>query len=401
MDHTIELAVHAACDHPDVKPLFEKVRNHVRYIRSSPARRKAFKQVQKERLNSTSDREDGADDENHERADIFLPRSAAEYRRARQRILAKQKHPWILILDVAKKWSSTFRMIERFVQLYEDFMVYAVRGGFDDYDEDSCGRVISITEWQTLKSWTDALAPVADFVLIGEEEKCVTMAWICPLFAHVLNCVKPPRLVERQERRFRRILFQSLDQRLGFLLKQPNMALAAAALHPAFSRLTFISEDLREEVWDDLFRCCKEYGQIQDQEIERDSDVEDMDVDMMDPLQQLDNPKISETTAKCLLRELRKRLAKCAKSDISLTDMIRIAATNANFNPLRWWRRAEALGGYQTVIHLPRIIFCTPASSVPSERIFSGIHSLIVLDRTCLAELYCFSFPFGDRWIST
>ena len=61
--------------------------------------------------------------------------------------------------------------------------------------------------------------------------------------------------------------------------------------------------------------------------------MEDMDVDMMDPLQQLDNPKFSETTAKRLLRELRKRLSKCTKSDISLKDMIRIAATNANFNP--------------------------------------------------------------------
>ena len=97
----------------------------------------------------------------------------------------------------------------------------------------------------------------------------MTMAWICPLFAHVLNCVKPPRLVERQEGQFRRILYQTLDQRLGFLLKQLNMALAAAALHPAFSRLIFISEDLREGVWDDLLRCCKEYGQIQDEERER------------------------------------------------------------------------------------------------------------------------------------
>ena len=265
-DHTIELAVHNTCEEQDFKLLLDRVRNLARYVRSSPDRRKAFREIQEERLiqeknqaqnqnandddadDDNDDDDDDHDDDNHPPLISYLPRSCAEYRRQRRDRLANQKKPWNLILDVPTRWSSTFLMVERFVQLYEDILIYGFRGGLDQYDEYSNGRFIDLSELNTLKSWADALAPVADFVRIGEGEKYATLAWICPLFAHVLECVKPSGgLVAQAEKKFRKKLHGALNDRLGFLLKRVNMALAASALHPAFARLLFVSPRLAIE----------------------------------------------------------------------------------------------------------------------------------------------------------
>ena len=71
--------------------------------------------------------------------------------------------PWNLILDVSTGWSSTFTMVERFVYLLKDLLVYAVRGGFHNNDVASNGPLISLTEHNTLKAWADTLASVGDF----------------------------------------------------------------------------------------------------------------------------------------------------------------------------------------------------------------------------------------------
>ena len=392
VDHTIELAVHNTCEEQDFKLLLDRVRNLARYVRSSPDRRKAFREIQEERLiqeknqaqnqnandddadDDNDDDDDDHDDDNHPPLISYLPRSCAEYRRQRRDRLANQKKPWNLILDVPTRWSSTFLMVERFVQLYEDILIYGFRGGLDEYDEYSNGRFIDLSELNTLKSWADALAPVADFVRIGEGEKYATLAWICPLFAHVLECVKPSGgLVAQAEKKFRKKLHGALNDRLGFLLKRVNMALAASALHPAFARLLFVSPRLRNRIWRDLLKCCKEFGELQDSSASPQQQA--ADIGSPKPFQQIVPPSYDEDQAKYLLQECRKMLEGCTKPTVSLVDMLNYAATNSEYAPLAWWKKVSELGSYRAIIHLPRIIFCTPATSAPSERIFSGEES--------------------------
>ena len=426
VDHTIELAVHDAYNDRTVQPLFERIRNQVRFIRASSDRRQAMRDIQAERLHrhhapgavqqqpsqaqqqpsqaqqqpsqaqqqppqaqQQQEREQNGDDDDDEALlddrDLYLPRSPAEYRRQQEQKLQDQAHPWNLILDVATRWSSTFAMVERFAHLFEDLLVFAVRGGFDDYDVEANGPLISLTEWSTLKTWADALAPVADFVRIGEGERYCTMAWICPLFKHVLNCVEPQGRMYTLERRFRQLLFTSLNTRLGFLLSTPNMALATAALHPAFARMTFVPQQLREEVWIELLRCCREFGELNTQ-TEVDSDNSADSLQSPDPLNQYAPPTFDESRTRDFLWDLRMRLEGCTKRSIALSDMIAKAALSPKFHPLRWWKGMKEKSWYESVIHIARIMFCTPATSAPSERIFSGESCLVchVVDNTCL-----------------
>ena len=254
VDHKCNNCIKYTADDPAIASLLSRVRNEIRFIRASPDRRKVFRDIQWERLRPQNDEAEddraAVDEERDEQdaaeaaeANDFLPRSPGAYRRSRAKALEKQKRPWILILDCPTRWSSTFFMVERYVQLFEDLLLFQLRGGFNEYDQETYGPPVSYDEYLLLTSWADALAPVADFIRIAEGEKYPTMGWVCPLFKHVLDCINPQNepMVLEQEKHFRKVLERSLQKRLGFLLKKPNIALATSALHPAFARLHFVS----------------------------------------------------------------------------------------------------------------------------------------------------------------
>ena len=50
---------------------------------------------------------------------------------------------------------------------------------------------------------------------------------------------------------------EALNKRLGFVFNEVNLALLAAAMHPSYGHLSFISEELRDQVWQELGRQVK------------------------------------------------------------------------------------------------------------------------------------------------
>ena len=55
-------------------------------------------------------------------------------------------------------------------------------------------------------------------------------------------------------------LTNALQRRLGYLLEEPNMALAASALHPAFARLTFAPKNIRRATWNLLRTIAQDFA---------------------------------------------------------------------------------------------------------------------------------------------
>ena len=397
VDHKCNNCIKDTADDPAIASLLSRVRNEIRFIRASPDRRKVFRDIQWERLRPQNDEAEddraAVDEERDEQdaaeaaeANDFLPRSPGAYRRSRAKALEKQKRPWILILDCPTRWSSTFFMVERYVQLFEDLLLFQLRGGFNEYDQETYGPPVSYDEYLLLTSWADALAPVADFIRIAEGEKYPTMGWVCPLFKHVLDCINPQNepMVLEQEKHFRKVLERSLQKRLGFLLKKPNIALATSALHPAFARLHFVSRQLRDDVWEELEKVAREYGEMDSPHSDDSSSESDVEQGSPNPMEQIRVPSYHTDQGRQLLRSLRKSLTKCTRSSVSLSETLTYAATNKLFDPLDWWRRVSESQSYGLVVHLAKILFCTPATSAPSERIFSG--------KSVYALLYCLFF---------
>lgn len=377
----------------EIKSLFERVRAMIRFIRASPDRRSMFAKIQRERLNGIADvgaAIDDLDDEEEEKDRVwYVPRTTREYRDYMTEKAAAQQKPLLLILDVKTRWMTAFYMLERFVFLFDDVMEFALRGGFDDYDTRENGALVLPSECTTLRCFVDALAPLADFVRVSEGQKYVTMAWVVPLYARVLQCLRSAARGRVEEEEFRRELTASLERRLGYLLSTPNLALAASALHPAFARLHFISSTMRRIVWEALTQTSLEFGELNDE-----SDFRSDDDASIDPLDVIRGPRISQARSSSLLGELRRLLERCTKEDVGLKEALSLAGTE-KYDPIVWWRAVEATKQYQSIIHIGRIILGVPGTSAPSERVFSGNvwcerHSTSTSNECYRWRRYCF-----------
>lgn len=189
------------------------------------------------------------------------------------------------------------------------------------------------------------------------------MAWIPPLLAHVLQCIKPlerrgeePRVV----RHVKLALQDSILKRLGYILNEPNMALAASALHPAFARLGFVSKEVRRQTWRLLHAIAEDFadGGHQEQQPER------RDGYILPSVQEGDD--VDRT-----LKRAKKALRRNTEKGISLPDAIQHAIT-CGLDPLEYWRACKENGGVDAILHLVKIVFCVQGTSAASERLFSG-----------------------------
>jgi hypothetical protein len=62
----------------------------------------------------------------------------------------------------------------------------------------------------------------------------------------------------------RTILFAAIDSRLGYLLATPNVCLLAAAVHPKHRHLDFVSDELKNKIWEDIGEEACIYNRVTD-----------------------------------------------------------------------------------------------------------------------------------------
>jgi hypothetical protein len=57
------------------------------------------------------------------------------------------------------------------------------------------------------------------------------------------------------------------------------------------------------------------------------------------------------------------------------------------FEPLAWWKLAcSKYPAIAAVAFLPRLVFCVPATSAPSERVFSALNATVTRHRSLLTD---------------
>ena len=115
----------------------------------------------------------------------------------------------------------------------------AVGNCFDTY----AGRWITFHDSHSLAAMADVLKTIHDMVTIAEGQQYVTCAYLPCLYLLCMEALSPldNEMEDDALLQFKLICKKHLRRRLGYLVEKPNLALAAAALHPCFCGLTFIS----------------------------------------------------------------------------------------------------------------------------------------------------------------
>lgn len=163
-------------------------------------------------------------------------------------------------------------MLERFVAIYADVMKLVVDGELNPdprYHEGKCLKkkinhkkitviidderagiddFITPDEKKKIEKYVSVLRPLADFVKAVEGEKYPTIAFAPVLLGECLRQLQPIDGDDNELNTLKRCLHLALHARLGRMLTGVNLAVAAAAVHPALGHLHFISDELRAQV---------------------------------------------------------------------------------------------------------------------------------------------------------
>ena len=141
-----------------------------------------------------------------------------------------------------------------------------------------------------------------------------------------------------------------------------RLSILATALDPRFRQLKFFSHEQRSEVKAELLRQA--------------SAIEVPTEDSVNP----PAPKRAKLTFHDLLGE--EEESSDASCDAKLAQFFVEKAAPHNTDPLDWWKQNEFR--FPQLAEVARSVLCVPATSTPSERLFSSAGLTVTKLRSCL-----------------
>ena len=293
----------------------------------------------------------------------------------------------IPLVDMPTRWSTLYYMLVRFDEIYSDLLDMCVLGAFDDRDITFPNH----QQMQRLRAINKALGPTEKFIRLLEGEKYVTISAV----PSRLNACKTRlnQMIQSEDiADVAVMLLERLNHRLGFILTQPNLSLCAAALDPRYGHLNFICniqpDYLRNQVWDAVENLAHQYSDMQPT-----------------AQQQLPIGNIPNFDGGNEVNVIRNTLVTLrAFHEAALDD-----ECLAKREPLAYYEEIFSTHRSARCLKpLIKAIFCIPASSAPSERVFSKgrlllprlrcnldpelAESMIIISEYTTSEHYDFNF---------
>lgn len=161
-----------------------------------------------------------------------------------------------------------------------------------------------------------------------------------------------------------------------WFLQRPNLALAAAALSPAYGHMQFVAPEVRDQVWNELAVWATEFPAKPQARQASQAGL---------PLLP-EGPRPTLQQYKDLFAYARRALEANAPADVY--DLRLPAAGEPDkFDALSYWQEASRMhGDFQKITHVVRLVLSVPASSAPSERVFSIANLIVTQLRNQLQE---------------
>jgi len=247
------------------------------------------------------------------------------------------------VLDVPTRWSSTFYMLQFYSSkckaIHGTSLVHTLPVDSEEILQlGSLAHVISVV-----------LSQFEAVIRIAEVDQYPTLAHV-PVWIHKLqqavevNQFSDSVIVQS----LKKTLNSQLQSYLGKILTTVNLALKAAALHPHYGHLEFISEDVRNEVWTFL-------------EIE----LQNFSSNEMKPKSTtFSQPGIQLLQRKIFLAGIRELFEK-KPPDLHERD----SNGQPSLDPLKWWSDWDE---GRAIWPLDQMFLAILAISAPAERVFSS-----------------------------
>ena len=273
------------------------------------------------------------------------------------------KQPLHLIQEVATRWNSTFHMLQRLallkqpIRLYlEDSMSERERASFDLTD----------VQWTMVKCVLNLLEAVDGVTTTLSGEKYSTLSWCLPLLFGLRDMAKFDEHDCMILVSIKKELTRQLNQRYQLEnLSMDSAPVLAAALDPRFHKLSFLTDDERSQVHEILVqKASRELACSESSD------------------KSLDAPPVKKKNISVLDRLLGEDIDTSSSSSVEqeVTRYFQQQPIKRKDDPFVWWHGNASY--FPHLADLARHYLAIPATSTPSERVFS-VAGIVVDKRRC------------------
>lgn len=274
--------------------------------------------------------------------------------------------------DVSTRWNSSLLMIERMVLLKEPLSAAMV-------SLPNCPQNLNKDDWTILEDCIPLLKP---FELITAElsaDTYVTVSIVIPLMRALQTHVSQQKCVTAVGIALKDSLLQRIGERL-IPYERRHLAQTATYLDPRFKKMAFATDSSATEaenvIKNELTRLLRfQSSTLPTEIINEGASTSAVLEPKPDKSQTLNLWEAFDTKVKSFLET---SSTPVSDAIIILKNYRDLKYENRNANPLEFWNKNQLL--FPQLSSLARKYLCVPATSVPSERIFSKA-GLITKDR--------------------
>jgi hypothetical protein len=323
--------------------------------------------------------------------------------------------PLKVVTDVVTRWWSTYSMIDRLLWLQVPISILIARNHCPGLSDD---------DWKYLREIGDVLKPFMKAQRMLEGEKYVTSSWVLETIQMLreglesANTAFPSNKYEQVAHNLGKVLLKDLNCRWGEsntydgkvhrgrMNRQVGVhpvLVIASFLDPRFKNLQHLVQhgDDKAMVWDDIYRemtavaADGKYGGVdmtgEGDSSDDDDDDEDYscnhgaavgagrtttDKDMMDELlARYGGGNALQMDQDLLQERVRNELEVYKGLPVLPAFQLRSRGRVKTHDPLQWWKKKQ--DQLPILAKLARVYLAVPATSAPSERVFSKANHII------------------------
>ncbi|XP_076059421.1 E3 SUMO-protein ligase ZBED1-like [Oratosquilla oratoria] len=282
-----------------------------------------------------------------------------------------------LIMDVETRWNSTFYMFERFQEQHEAVTsTLCVR----------LGRNNMCLSGDELECLSKAICVLQPFDVVTKElsaEKMTCLSKVIPLIKALRSCMFSKKDAHRRE------LYKTfplglevrarLDRKFSGLERRFILAVGTL-LDPRFKKLYFVDKGNINEVQEKLINsmCARSDSQ---ELVPAPATQAAQHQRPTQPERQLDLWEEHDEIVKECLKVVQPA---CVGPNVDMRRYLEEGIIARHEDPLRWWKNHSQ--SFPLLQEKAKHYLCIPATSVPSERVFSRAGELISDRRNCLSD---------------
>jgi hypothetical protein len=341
----------------------------------------------------------------------FFHRStmAASILKAKAELLSIPNHK--LKIDVCTRWNSTFDMIERFLEM-QAAVIATLRSKELSHIKNKDVSNLSDESVSMAENVAACLKPLKHMTTMLCTESTPTVSVIMPLHHQLITNILVAKEDDSQTvAEMKKLMKKDLDERYKDKADFLNMV---SAIDPRFKSLPYLTDQKKIDIFNNITQEAARLAGTKPKSVKTEKDDEgsspsgQSNLPSMPTLPEL--PVDPEIQIKCetlvetssmpetfassstcvlddILGDVYVTLVEPAKSVLELVEMEvvnykREASLPLKANPLIWWRDRKTK--YPLLSELARALLCIPATSVPSERVFSTAGDILTSQRANL-----------------